>query len=88
MPGFPVAMRGKKGFGIMTKMTATTKKLLERVASWPEEDIEKLEDASRACRSGEYHATADELRAVDEADRSGVAADAEVEAAFRTFRRA
>jgi hypothetical protein len=35
-----------------------------------------------------YHATADELRALDEAELSGVASDEEVEAAFRVFRRA
>jgi hypothetical protein len=34
-----------------------------------------------------YHATSDELRALDEAELSGVASDEEVEAAFRTFRR-
>jgi hypothetical protein len=35
-----------------------------------------------------YHATPQELEAVDDADRSGVASEQEVEAAFRTFRRA
>jgi hypothetical protein len=35
-----------------------------------------------------YHATADELKALDEAERSGVASEAEVEAAFETFRHA
>jgi hypothetical protein len=35
-----------------------------------------------------YHATPDELKAIDEADASGVATDDEVEAAFRSFRRA
>ena len=34
-----------------------------------------------------YHATPDELRALDEAELSGVASDEEVEAAFRAFRR-
>jgi hypothetical protein len=37
-------------------------------------------------RDGTYHATPEELQALDEADRSGVASDEEVEAAFRTFR--
>ena len=32
--------------------------------------------------------TPDELKAIDEADRSGVATDDEVEAAFRSFRSA
>ena len=72
-------------------MTSNTKKLLERLASWPEEDITELEEAARdiaARRAGVYVATPEELQAVDKADRSGVATDAEVEAAFRTFRRA
>jgi hypothetical protein len=79
----------------MGEITAATKKLLERVASWPEEDIEKLEEAAReieAGRTGEYHATEDELRAIDEAiaqlDRGEVASDAEVAAAFAAFRKA
>ena len=70
-------------------MSPSTKKLLERVASWPEEDVAELEEAAREIetrRSGVYHATQDELTAIDDADRSGVATKAEVEAAFRTFR--
>jgi hypothetical protein len=35
-----------------------------------------------------YHATPDELRALDESELSGVATAEEVEAAFRTFRSA
>jgi hypothetical protein len=37
---------------------------------------------------GIYHATADELEALDDAECHGVASDEEVEAAFRTFRHA
>jgi hypothetical protein len=33
-----------------------------------------------------YHATPDELRALDEVELSGVASDEEIEAAFRSFR--
>jgi hypothetical protein len=40
-----------------------------------------------ARRTGSYRATLEELQAIDDADRSGMAADEEVEAAFRTFRR-
>ena len=72
-------------------MSPSTKKLLERVASWPEEDVAELEEAAREIetrRSGVYHATPDELKAIDDAGRSGVASEAEVEAAFRTFRHA
>jgi len=76
-------------------MSKTAKQLLERVASWPDEDIEKLEEAARqieAWRKGEYHASEDELRAIDEAiaelDRGEVASDEQVQAAFAKFRNA
>jgi hypothetical protein len=75
----------------MGEMTTAAKRLIERLASWPQEDIEKLEDAARAIeelRRDTYHATEDELRAIDEADASGVASKEDVEAAFKTFRRA
>ena len=70
-------------------MTPTTRKLLEQVESWPEEDQEELAEYVRAIearRTGAYRATSNELEAIDEAERSGVATDEEVEAAFRTFR--
>jgi hypothetical protein len=73
-------------------MTTRTKKLFERVESWPEEDLEKLEVAAaqiEAWRNGEYYATDEELRAIDEAtaelDRGEVATDEEVRAAFAKF---
>jgi len=72
-------------------MTPTTKKLLEQVEFWPQEDQEELAEYAReieARRSGVYRATTEELQAIDEAERSGTASDEEVEAAFRTFRRA
>jgi hypothetical protein len=72
-------------------MTTTTKDILRRIESWPPEDQEELAEVAReieARRSGMYRATPEELEAIDEADRSGVASDQEVEAAFRTFRRA
>ncbi len=72
-------------------MTPTTKKLLEQVESWPPEDQEELAEYAReieARRTGVYHATREELQAIDEAERSGVATEKDVEAAFRTFRRA
>jgi hypothetical protein len=74
-------------------MTSAARQLLERVASWPDEDIVKLEEAAReieALRTGEYHATEEELRAIDEAiaelDRGEVASDAQVRAAYAKFR--
>jgi hypothetical protein len=72
-------------------MTPKTQKLLEQVQSWPEEDQEELAEYAReieARRLGVYHASPEELVAIDEAERSGVASAEEVEAAFRTFRRA
>ena len=72
-------------------MTPATKTLLEQVETWPQEDQEELAEYARdiaARRTGVYRATADELAAIDEAERSGIATDEEVEAAFRTFRRA
>jgi hypothetical protein len=72
-------------------MSPSTKTILEKVASWPEEDQDELAEVAaeiEARRSGVYHATPQELKAIDEADRSGVATDKDVEAAFRMFRRA
>jgi hypothetical protein len=66
------------------------KELLQQVASWPEEDQEELAEVARdieARRTGVYRATAEELKALDEADRSGIASEQDVEAAFRSFRR-
>jgi hypothetical protein len=71
-------------------MSPAIKELLERVSAWPKEDQDDLAAAARdieARRSGVYRATADELKALDEADRSGIATEKEVEAAFRSFRR-
>jgi hypothetical protein len=61
------------------------------VEAWPEEDQQELAEIVRnieAGRSGVYHATPAELAAIDEAENSGIATEEEVEAAFRTFRRA
>ena len=71
-------------------MSPSTRQLLEQVESWPPEDQEELAEYAReieARRTGVYRATPEELRAIDEAERSGVATNEEVEAAFRTFRR-
>ena len=53
-------------------MTSTAKQLLERVASWPEEDQEELAEVAReieARRSGVYEATPEEEAAI----RQGIA---------------
>jgi hypothetical protein len=66
------------------------KDVLQRVEAWPEEAQEELATIAREIDAqlagGVYHATAQELEALDEAERSGLASEAEVEAAFRTFR--
>jgi hypothetical protein len=70
-------------------MSPSTKKLLEQVEFWPPEDQEELAEYVReieARRTGVYRATAEELQAIDEAERSGIAPNEEVEAAFRAFR--
>ena len=73
-------------------MTAKAlQEVLQRVETWPEEVQEDLAqiareiDAQLAGRA--YHATPEELAALDEADRSGLASEEEVEAAFKSFRR-
>jgi hypothetical protein len=50
-------------------MTKTAKQLLERVASWPQEDQEELADVAReieARRSGIYEPTQEEEAAIRE----------------------
>jgi hypothetical protein len=74
-------------------MTAKAlQEVLDRVEAWPEEAQEELARIAREMDAqiagGAYHATAEELEALDEAERSGVASAEEVEAAFKTFRRA
>jgi hypothetical protein len=71
-------------------MSPSTKKLLEQVEFWPPEDQEELAEYVRdieARRTGVYRATVEELQVIDEAERSGIAPNEEVEAAFRAFRR-
>jgi hypothetical protein len=64
--------------------------VLQRVEAWPEEAQEELAAIAREIDAqligGCYRATAEELEALDDAEHSGVASEAEVEAAFRAFR--
>jgi hypothetical protein len=66
------------------------KAVLHRVLTWPRERQEELAkialEIEAEIGTRVYHATPEELQAIDEADRSGVASEHEVEAAFRTFR--
>lgn len=65
--------------------------ILRRVEGWPETAQERLAEIAREIDAqlagGPYRATPQELEALDEAERSGLASDVEVEAAFGTFRR-
>ena len=67
------------------------KAVLDRVLTWPperqEEVAEIVLEIEAELGSPVYYATPDELRALDEAEQSGIASDQEVEAAFRSFRR-
>ena len=66
------------------------KAVLGRVLTWPVEAQQQAVATLRAIEeewvSGDYHATLEELKAIDEADASGVATEDEVEVAFSTFR--
>jgi hypothetical protein len=66
--------------------------VLGRVLTWPAEAQKEAVATLRAIEeewvSGDYNATPEELEAIDDADRSGVATEDEVEAAFSTFRTA
>ncbi len=74
-------------------MTAKAlKDVLRRVEAWPEEAQEQLAEIAREIDAqlagGGYHAAPDVQKARDEAERSGHANEAEIKAAFATFRRA
>ena len=70
-------------------MNADLRKLFERVQAWPESnqaELAELAELIEVRHRGEYRASSEELRAIDDADRSGVARERDVEAAFKTFR--
>ena len=73
-------------------MVSKLKDILERLETWPEDAQRELAEIAleieSSFRGGLYHASADELKAIDEAERSGIATEQQVEAAFRAFRRA
>ncbi len=79
----------------MDSMNAEVRHLLSRVEHWPEDDQDELVQVAleiAARRHGVYHATPEELRAIDEAlaavARGEIASDEEVEAVFAKYRRA
>lgn len=64
--------------------------ILQRVESWPEAARKELIDIvveMEGQLSGAYKANPDELKAIDEADASGLASAEEVASAFRSFRK-
>jgi hypothetical protein len=74
-------------------MTPSTKRLLEQVESWPQQDQDELAEYVReieARRTGVYEASPDELEAIDEAlgqvARGQIASKEDIEAAFAKFR--
>lgn len=72
-------------------MTPKTKALFEQVETCPQDDQDEFAEYAReieARRRGVYRASPEELEAIDDAERSGVAPNEDVEAAFRSFRRA
>jgi hypothetical protein len=64
--------------------------VLDRVLNWPPERQEELAEIALEIEaelgSRAYHASPDELEAIDDAERSGIASEHDVEAAFRSFR--
>ena len=78
-----------------SEMTAKAlKEVMQRVETWPEEAQEQLAELAleidAELAGGVYHATQEELRAIDEAlkeiDRGEVASEEEVAAVFAKFR--
>jgi hypothetical protein len=70
-------------------MNTDVKHVLSRVAHWPEDDQDELAQIAleiEARRHGVYHATPEELQAIDEAlaavAHGEIASDEEVEAVF------
>jgi hypothetical protein len=63
-----------------------------RVRTWPVEAKREAVATLRAIEADwipeDYRASPEELEAIDEADRSGVASEEEVEYAFKSFRTA
>jgi len=74
----------------MTKDQVKT--VLNRVPSWPQERQQELAELALEIEAelagNPYHATADELVAIDEGLAGEAASEAEVDAVFAIFRRA
>jgi hypothetical protein len=75
-------------------MNADVKRMLSRVESWPEDDQDELAQIAleiEARRHSVYHATPEELQAIDEAlaavARGEIVTDEEMAAVFAKHRR-
>jgi hypothetical protein len=75
-------------------MNSRLRKIIQRAETWSKPAQDELVQAAleiEAEQQGLYHATADELHAIDaaldEVDRGEIASPAEVEASFRKLRR-
>ena len=71
-------------------MSNKLKAVMERAEHWSEADQAELANYAEEIErrhSDQYHATSEELAAIDEADRSGTATEEQVAAAFLAFRR-
>jgi hypothetical protein len=69
-------------------MAQSTKDILRRVESWPEEDQEELVEMARAIearRTGVYLLSEDERAAIDAARRSAIASDEKVRKFWERF---
>jgi hypothetical protein len=72
-------------------MSNKLKAVMERAGHWSDADQTELANYAEEIErrhSGQYHATSEELAAIDEAERSGTATEEQVAAAFLAFRRA
>jgi hypothetical protein len=67
------------------------KTVLKRVPTWPEDRQQQLAEIALEIEAelagAEYHATPDELAAIDEGLASEAASEEEIKAAFASFRR-
>jgi hypothetical protein len=76
-------------------MNFDLRKMFARAERWSEQDQEELAQVAleiEARRHGVYHASGEELQAIDQAlaavERGEIASDQEVEAVFAKYRRA
>jgi len=79
---------GKVVAVVCCNMTQSTKDILRRVESWPEEDQEELVEIARAIearRTGVYLLSEDERAAIDAACRSAIASDEKVREFWERF---